>query len=196
MTTALFHFGVCRSSNITYPKPCLSSFPFFLFPNLLLFLYVLCLVAQSCPTLCDPMDCSPSGSSVHGDSPGKNTGVGCRALLQGIFPTQGLNPCLTHCCWILYCLSHQESPLLYTLSHAPVSLSTCLLQQGNSGLLVSCLPLISASDWTLSTVGLSSCWVLAQHASFPFHSPWMDPGPCFRPSSSLAFCQWSCHISS
>ena len=101
MTTALFHFGVCRSSNITYPKPCLSSFPFFLFPNLLLFLYVLSLVAQSCPTLCDPMDCSPSGSSVHGDSPGKNTGVGCRALLQGIFPTQGLNPCLTHCCWIL-----------------------------------------------------------------------------------------------
>ena len=56
MTTALFHFGVCRSSNITYPKPCLSSFSFFLFPNLLLFLYVLCLVAQSCPTLCDCMD--------------------------------------------------------------------------------------------------------------------------------------------
>ena len=47
---------------------------------------VLCLVAQSCPTLCDPMDCSLPGSSVHGDSPGKNTGVGCHALLQGIFP--------------------------------------------------------------------------------------------------------------
>ena len=31
------------------------------------------------------MDCSPSGSSVHGDSPGKNTGLGCHALLQGIF---------------------------------------------------------------------------------------------------------------
>ena len=40
----------------------------------------LCLVAQSCPTLCDPMDCSPPGSSVHGDSQGKNTGVGCHAL--------------------------------------------------------------------------------------------------------------------
>ena len=38
------------------------------------------------------MDCSLPGSSVHGDSPGKNTGVGCHALLQGIFPTQGLNP--------------------------------------------------------------------------------------------------------
>ena len=47
-----------------------------------------CLVTQSCLTLCNPMDCSPPGSSVHGDSPGKNTGVGCHALLQGIFPTQ------------------------------------------------------------------------------------------------------------
>ena len=37
----------------------------------------LCLVAHSCPTLCDPMDCSPPGSSVHGDSPAKNTEVGC-----------------------------------------------------------------------------------------------------------------------
>ena len=43
---------------------------------------------QSCPTLCDPMDCSPRGSSVHGDSPGKNTGVGSHFLLHGIFPTQ------------------------------------------------------------------------------------------------------------
>ena len=39
---------------------------------------------QSCLTLCDPMDFSPPGSSVHGDSPGKNTGVGCHVLLQGI----------------------------------------------------------------------------------------------------------------
>ena len=44
---------------------------------------MLCLVAQSCLTLCDPMNCSPPGSSVHGDSPGKATGVGCHALLQG-----------------------------------------------------------------------------------------------------------------
>ena len=38
------------------------------------------------------MDCSPPGSYVHGDSPGKNSGVGCHALLQGIYLTQGLNP--------------------------------------------------------------------------------------------------------
>ena len=43
---------------------------------------MLFLLIQSCLTLCDPMDYHPPGSSVHGDSPGKNTGVGCRALLQ------------------------------------------------------------------------------------------------------------------
>ena len=47
------------------------------------------------------MDCSPPGSSIHGDSPGKNTGVGCHALLQGIFLTQGLNLGLPHCRRIL-----------------------------------------------------------------------------------------------
>ena len=72
---------------------------------------VLCLVADSCPSLCDPMDCSPPGSSVHGDSPGKNTGMGFHALLQGTFPTQGLNPGLWHCRRIPYHLSHQGSPL-------------------------------------------------------------------------------------
>ena len=66
-----------------------------------------CLVAQSCPTLCDSVDCSPPGSSVHGSSPGKNTAVVSHFLLQGIFPTQGLNLGLPHYRRILYCLSHQ-----------------------------------------------------------------------------------------
>ena len=93
------------------------------------------LVAQSCPTLCDPMDCSPPGSSVHEifqasileslwphglqptrllcpcDFPGKDTGVGCHFLLQGIFPTQGSNPGLLYCRQILYQLSYKGSPL-------------------------------------------------------------------------------------
>ena len=43
------------------------------------------------------------------DSPGKNTGVDCLSLLQGIFPTQGLNLGLPHCRQILYCLSHLGS---------------------------------------------------------------------------------------
>ena len=49
-------------------------------------------VTQSCPTLCDPVDCRLPGSSLHGILHGKNTVVGCHFLLQGIFPTQGSNP--------------------------------------------------------------------------------------------------------
>ena len=68
------------------------------------------LVPQLCLTFCGSMDCSSPGSSVHGDSPGKNTGVGCHILLQRIFPTQGWNSGLLHCRQILYPLSHQGSP--------------------------------------------------------------------------------------
>ena len=53
---------------------------------------------QSYPTFYDSMDYTPPGSSVHGDSPGKNTREGCHALLQGIFLTQGSNPGLL---WLL-----------------------------------------------------------------------------------------------
>ena len=53
---------------------------------------VLCFITQSCLTLCDAMDCSLPASFVHGEFPGKNTGVDCNALLQEIFPTQGSNP--------------------------------------------------------------------------------------------------------
>ena len=60
-------------------------------------------VAQSCPTLGDPMDCP-------WNSPGQNTEVGSLSLLQGIFPTQGSDPGLLHCRRILYQLSHKEVP--------------------------------------------------------------------------------------
>ena len=69
-----------------------------------------CLVTQPCPTLCNPMDCSPPGSFVHRDSPGQNSGVGSLSLLQGIFPTQGSNLGLPHCRQILHHLSNQGSP--------------------------------------------------------------------------------------
>ena len=91
---------------------------------MLSFVVVLCLVTQLCLTFCDPMDYSPPGSSVHGDSPGKNTGVGCHALLQGIFPIQRLSPDLPNCKQTLYHLSHQGSPKILEW----VSLS---LLQGN-----------------------------------------------------------------
>ena len=54
----------------------------------------------------------PQGLYRPWNSPGQNTGVGCLSLLQGIFPTQGLNPGLLHCRRILYQLSHQGSRCL------------------------------------------------------------------------------------
>ena len=51
---------------------------------------VLCLVAQSCLTLCDPMDCSSRDSSVHGDCPGKNTVVGCYTFSPGDLLNPGI----------------------------------------------------------------------------------------------------------
>ena len=89
-----------RSVEVTRPA---------VFQSVLCYLVALCcgcLIAQSCLTLCDPMACSPPGFSVHGHFPGKNTGVGCHALLQGIFPTQGSKSGLPHCKWILHLLSH------------------------------------------------------------------------------------------
>ena len=61
-----------------------------------------CLVAYSFPTFCSPMDYSPPGSSVQEGSPGKDSGVGCHALLQWILPTRASNPGLLHCRCILY----------------------------------------------------------------------------------------------
>ena len=72
-----------------------------------------CCVVHGSPvvsTLCNPTDCSPPGSSVHRDSPGKHTGVGCHALLQGLFPMQWPNPGLLQCRHILYRVSLQGSP--------------------------------------------------------------------------------------
>ena len=58
-----------------------------------IYIYMLVLSRFGHVRLCDPMDCSSPDFSVHGNSPGKNTGVGCHALLQGIFLTQGSNSC-------------------------------------------------------------------------------------------------------
>ena len=66
------------------------------------------LVAQSCSTLWDPIDCRPPGSSVHGIFPGKVPGVGCHCLPHGIFPTQAMNLGLLHYRKILYRLSYQN----------------------------------------------------------------------------------------
>ena len=63
-------------------------------------LFLMCCAVLNCSVVSNslhPMDCSHPGSCVHGDSPGKNTGAGCHALLQGIFPAQGSRPGVPHC---------------------------------------------------------------------------------------------------
>ena len=64
---------------------------------------IVVLVAQSCLTL-RPRGLQPAGLLCPWNSPGKNTGVGCHSLLQGIFPTEGSNLGVPHCRQILYCL--------------------------------------------------------------------------------------------
>ena len=90
--------------------------------NKSLFSVLVVLVAQLCLTLCDTMDCSPPGFLRPWDSPGKNTGAGCHALLQGIFPNQGLLPCKEHhtavLCTAFMGLSHL---LLETSGHPSFS---------------------------------------------------------------------------
>ena len=107
-----FNFWATRELPLAIHKSWLRKMHFLLLHTYLLpsHAVVLCLIAQSCPPLCDPMDWSPPGSTVHRDSPGKTTGVCSHPLLQGIFPTQRSNPGLLHCGQILYCLSHQGGP--------------------------------------------------------------------------------------
>jgi len=135
--------------------------------------YLLCLATQSCLTLCASMNCSLPDSSVLGDSPGKNTGVGCHALLQGIFPTQGLNPGLPNCRRILYRLSHQgicmhiSHPSWTPLSHPSGS------SQGSE---LSFLCCTAASRWLSAyrVVYVSQCYSLSwTHVLVPTLCPYV-----------------------
>ena len=84
-----------------------------------------CLVAKSCLTLCDPMDYSLPGSSVHGIFQARILEWVAMASSRGIFPTQGLNPGLLHSRQILYQLSYQGSPceLPFPSSHPPITVT-------------------------------------------------------------------------
>ena len=80
-----------------------------------------CFSSVQLSRVCDPLDCSPPGSSVHGIVQVRILeGVG-HSLLQGIFPTQGLNQELLHCRQILYHLSHQGSPKFHAILSEPDS---------------------------------------------------------------------------
>ena len=72
-----------------------------------------------------PHGLHPARLLCPGDSPGKNTGMGCHAFLQGIVPTQGSNPGLLHCRQILCQLSYQGNPIYIYMLHAK-SLQSCL----------------------------------------------------------------------
>ena len=80
---------------------------------LLIFHSIIISERESCSVMSDsllPHGLQPARLLCPWDSPGKNTGVGFHALLQGIFPTQGLSPGLPHCRWIIYQLSHKGNP--------------------------------------------------------------------------------------
>jgi len=91
----------CMYIYVTFIFTCIYMFTF-IFTCIYMYIYILhifytcayCLVTQPCLTLCDRMDCKASRLLCPWDAPGKNTGVGCHALLQEMFPTQGLNPSL------------------------------------------------------------------------------------------------------
>ena len=121
-------------------------------------------VAQLCPTLCDPMNCSLPGSSVHGDSPGKHTGEDGHALLQGIFPTRGSNPGLPRCRQTLYRLSSQGSPGSTRQSSKPA------WEEGHS---------LRADHWSLracENCRAGEWYVLRSRASYRGHGGrWFSP---------------------
>ena len=94
----------------------------------------MCLVVQSCPTLCDPMGCSLQAPLSMGILQARITGVGCHAL-QGIFPTQGSNPGFWYCRRIVYCLSHQGSPRILEWVAYPFLQGIFRIQESNQSLL-------------------------------------------------------------
>ena len=99
------------------------------------------------------------------DSPGKNTGVGCYALLQRIFPTQGLNPGFPHCKWIPYLLSHQGSRmrLIYTLSdqsEKAMAPHSSTLAWKNT---------LDRGAWWAAVHGVAKSWTQLSNFTFTFH---------------------------
>ena len=88
----------------------------------------------------------PHGLYSPWNSPGQNTGVGSLSLLQVIFPTQGSNPGLPHCRWILYQLSHQRSPRILEWVAYPFSSGS---SQPRNGTGVSCIAGIFFTNWAM-----------------------------------------------
>ena len=88
----------------------------------------------------------PHGLYSPRNFPGQNTGVGSLSLLQGIFPTQGLNPGLLHCKWFLYQLSYQGRPRILEWVTYPFS-SGSSWPRNQTG--VFCIASRFFSNWTI-----------------------------------------------
>ena len=88
----------------------------------------------------------PHGPYSPWNSPGQNTGVGSLSLLQGIFPTQGLNPVLQHCRGILYRLSHKGNPRILEWVDYPLFRGS---SQSRNRTGVSCIAGRFFTHWTI-----------------------------------------------
>ena len=98
-----------------------------------LFIHVLWIVCESHSVMSNSL--WPHGLYSPWNSPGQNTGMGSHSLLQGMFPSQGLNQGLPHCRWILYQLSHQGSSWILEWVAYPFSKGIFLTQESNRRLL-------------------------------------------------------------
>ena len=108
-------------------------------------------------TFCDPRGCSLPGSSVHGDSPGKKTGVGCHFLLQGIFPTRGR----TRVSCIAVGFFTTETPGKPFLAECPI--------KDSQWFLASCCP---GSDWRQGPAQVfCAAQNLTEASALPEHQP-------------------------
>ena len=114
------------------------------------------------------MDCSPS---VHGDSPGKNNGVDHHSLLQGLFPTQGTNPGLPHCRWILYHVGHQGSPrvLKWKAYHFSGDLPNPGIEMGSPALQADSLPAeLPGKSFSSNSLGFSVYSIMSSASNDSF----------------------------
>ena len=114
------------------------------------------------PALCNSMDCSLPGSSVHGDTPGKNTRVGYHALLQGIFQNQESNPCLL-------CLLHWQAGSLllappgkpkYPTTHSNISLTKNYQAKNVSGAAAAQKPKFNSRSQKFSFILISKGFIV------------------------------------
>ena len=116
----------------------------------------------------------PHGLYSPWNSPGQNTGVGSLSLLQGIFPTQGLNPGLPHCRWILYHLSYQGALVLFGGCFSWGNLGKCCVWPPGTGL----APVLWSGPFLAGeTRGWGSCvavsvnWLVRLQAGWPLEVP-------------------------